>query len=162
MTSIIQMTSATTSNWSPEQIDARGKCPESWACIDCGVNTAPGMKNRIQIEQALMIATSAEQSFDDQSEIYTVKQKIWKAAGMADFGGCLCIGCLEKRLGRTLKPKDFMRNHSFNWPSVPCTRRLRARREGLKAWAEKQPDGSYLLCQLDSSGEVTCSPAYEK
>jgi hypothetical protein len=36
-------------------IDARGAVPESWACIDCGVNTAPGIATREQIKQALMI-----------------------------------------------------------------------------------------------------------
>jgi hypothetical protein len=35
--------------------DLRGKVPESWACIDCGVNTAPGHLNREQMEQALAL-----------------------------------------------------------------------------------------------------------
>jgi hypothetical protein len=55
-----------------------------------------------------------------------VKAKIWKAAAMEDFDGCLCIGCLEKRIGRRLVPKDFIRNHPFNaWPG---TTRLLERR----------------------------------
>jgi hypothetical protein len=33
---------------------------------------------------------------------------------MEPYGGCLCIGCLERRIGRKLKPKDFERNHPFN------------------------------------------------
>ena len=32
---------------------------------------------------------------------------------MEPFGGCLCVGCLEKQLGRKLKPKDFKRDHGF-------------------------------------------------
>jgi hypothetical protein len=40
----------------------------------------------------------------------------------------LCIGCLEKRLGRRLKPKDFQRDHPFNAYHMPCTPRLRDRR----------------------------------
>ena len=40
----------------------RGLVPESWACIDCGVNTAPGMLNRAEAEAAQaqggMIVTS--------------------------------------------------------------------------------------------------------
>jgi hypothetical protein len=28
---------------------------------------------------------------------------------MEPMGGCLCVGCLEKRLGRRLRPKDFTR-----------------------------------------------------
>ena len=35
-----------------EKPDLRGKVPESWACIDCGINTAPGLMNREQLEQA--------------------------------------------------------------------------------------------------------------
>ena len=51
-------------------------------------------------------------------------EPIWEAAGMEPMAGCLCIGCLEKRIGRQLTPKDFMRKH----PS-----RLLARREGREA-----------------------------
>jgi hypothetical protein len=111
-------------------IDARGAIPESRNCIDCGVNTAPGFANREEIERALAIGDSVEQYYDEHSEIYMVKPKIWKAAGMDDMGGCLCIGCLEKRLGRTLKPKDFLRNHPFNNDEMPGTERLLTRRGG--------------------------------
>jgi hypothetical protein len=41
--------------------------------------------------------------------------------------GCLCIGCLEKRIGRRLKPKDFT-DHPFN--QLPGTPRLLNRRDG--------------------------------
>jgi hypothetical protein len=54
---------------------------------------------------------------------------VWKAAGMEALGGCLCIGCLEKRLGRRLKPKDFERDHEFNSPQIPGTPRLMKRRK---------------------------------
>jgi hypothetical protein len=64
------------------------------------------------------------------SEVYTVRDAIWEKAGMEPFGGCLCIGCLEKRLGRRLKPKDFDWNHPFN--ALPGTPRLLNRR---KYWA---------------------------
>ena len=58
-------------------------------------------------------------SIDNQSEVYHVREAVWKAADMESFGGCLCIGCLEKRLGRKLKPKDFQRGHGYNLPRVP-------------------------------------------
>src|SRR5260370_42425693 len=113
---------APTSDWLPEKIDAEGKVPESWACVDCGTNTAPRLLNRIETEQALALATSVENTIDTQSEVYTVKAKVWKAANLKGetweaWGGCLCIGCLEKRLHRRLTPKDFMPNHPFNQPS---------------------------------------------
>jgi len=110
--------------------DLRGRVPESWACIDCGINTAPGMLNREQMEQAFARDWNdrgVNQIYNELSEVYTVEPKIWKAAGMEPMGGCLCIGCLEKRIGRTLTAKDFVRGHPFN--SLPGTKRLLARRE---------------------------------
>ena len=41
------------------------------------------------------------------SEYYMVHDSVWKTAGMEPDGGCLCIGCLEERLGRMLTPDDF-------------------------------------------------------
>jgi hypothetical protein len=105
--------------------------PESWACVDCGFNTAPGLPTRGQMEQAFTSIkrenATINARFDANSEVYIVTSKVWKAAGMEDFGGCLCIGCLEKRLGRRLVPKDFP-EHEFN--KMPGTERLLDRREG--------------------------------
>jgi hypothetical protein len=118
--------------------DMRGLIPESWACIDCGINTAPGLLNRVQAEQAFAADwenRGVKQTVDDRTELYIVKPAVWRAAGMEDdkelwdrtgtMGGCLCIGCLEIRIGRTLVPKDFKRNHPFHW--LPGTKRLLAR-----------------------------------
>ena len=97
--------------------DLRGLMPENWLCVDCGVNTAPGLFNRAEMETAIA-AMGAARKVDDEgvwqtingsTEVYTVREAVWKAAGMEPMGGCLCIGCLEKRLGRALKPKDFLR-----------------------------------------------------
>jgi hypothetical protein len=71
------------------------------------------------------------QTFDEETEVYTVRPFIWKKAGMKPFDGCLCIGCLEKRLGRRLKPKDFLRNDPFG--DVPGTPRLMSRRRSAKS-----------------------------
>ncbi len=30
--------------------------PESWNCVDCGVHTAPGMLNRVEMEKAIEAA----------------------------------------------------------------------------------------------------------
>jgi hypothetical protein len=110
-------------------MNLKGKLPESWACVDCGVNTAPRLLNREQMEQdfaVVRIKQSDGQIVDELSEVYTVRSKIWKAANIEPMGGCLCIGCLERRLGRTLTAKDFMPNHPFN--TMPGTERLLARR----------------------------------
>jgi hypothetical protein len=114
--------------------DMRGVIPESWACIDCGINTGPGLLNRVQVERAFAADWNnqgIQQTVDEWSEVYTIKPAVWRAAGMDDFGGCLCIGCLEIRIGRTLVPKDFKRNHPFHW--LPGTKRLLARRDGLSS-----------------------------
>ena len=38
---------------SSEQESLKGLVPESWYCIDCGFNTAPGFLNRVEKEKAI-------------------------------------------------------------------------------------------------------------
>jgi len=112
-------------------LDLKGATPESWACVDCGINTAPGHPTRIEMERAFngkalkLEPTTFNLSFNEHCEIYMVRDSVWKAAGLEPMGGCICIGCLEKRIGRQLRPKDFTR-HVFN--SMPETERLLQRR----------------------------------
>jgi hypothetical protein len=121
-------------------LDFRGIAPESWLCIDCNVNTAPGLLNRVELENAARELGEAwktdekgiDQTIGSDAEVYTVRDAVWKKAGMGSMGGCLCIGCLEKRLGRRLKPKDFQRNDAFS--AVPGTQRL------LKRQGRRIPD----------------------
>jgi hypothetical protein len=122
------------------EVDLRGHASESNCCVDCGVNTAPGMMTRAEIEAAMKASWLAGKLEDDeepigemrinnQSEVYIVHNALWKQAGMKPWGGCLCIGCLEKRIGRRLQPKDFDRDSPFN--RVPTgTPRLLNRRDG--------------------------------
>jgi hypothetical protein len=49
-------------------------------CVDCGTDTLPLSGER--------------------AEFYIVSHEVWAASGLAENGGCLCIGCLEKRIGR--------------------------------------------------------------
>ena len=58
-------------------------------CHDCGIHTIP-IGNR-----------GLPRGWED----YMVRDEIWQAAGMGE--GFLCIGCLEKRLGRELAAGDF-------------------------------------------------------
>src|SRR5258708_31071695 len=102
---------------------------ESWLCVDCGVNTAPGCPSGPEIRIAFaMGAESVETTYGCDSEVYQVRDAIWKQAGMRAWGGCLCIGCLEKRIGRQLRPKDFARHDAKVWSQLPCTERLLDRR----------------------------------
>jgi hypothetical protein len=101
---------------------------ESWLCVDCGVNTAPKMLDgpTMRARRALK-SGEPEFAITADSEVYTVRDVIWKKAGMEPWGGCLCIGCLEKRLGRKLKPKDFLLDHEFNQPHFARNKLLRDR-----------------------------------
>jgi hypothetical protein len=120
--------------------DLTGIIPESWHCIDCGFDTAPGCLNRIEMERAIAAAKIAgtwpdegiTQTVNSRSEIYHVRAKVWQAAGMEPWGGCLCVGCIERRLGRTLRPKDFQRGHALNDFQMPATERLLKRRGAPK------------------------------
>jgi hypothetical protein len=112
--------------------------PESWACIDCGFNTAPGLPTRSQMSKAFTIIAKEREAkidayVDSSSEVYYVKPQTWKAAGIGVDGGCLCIGCLELRLGRNLTPKDFP-EHPFN--RMTGTKRLLDRR-GMPRWLRR-------------------------
>jgi hypothetical protein len=109
-------------------LSLRGLHSESQCCIDCGYNTNPGTPPRELAEFLLNRGEQVPMTFTKESEVYIVKDAIWKQGGMEPYGGCLCIGCLERRIGRRLKPKDFVRNHAFNDPNLPCTERLRERR----------------------------------
>ena len=96
--------------------------PDSWCCIDCGANTAPGFPNKAALLAG--IARGCLSLFTPEQEVYTVTAKVWREAG--DPEGCLCIGCLEVRLGRYLRPKDFAPGDGLN--GLPCSARLRDRR----------------------------------
>ena len=106
--------------------------PESWLCVDCGFDTSPGSLGRSKMFAAYKANSYTVPRIDISSqspdqEVYTVRDVIWQEAGKPS--GCLCIGCLEKRLGRRLKPKDFARGDTFNDPRLPASPRLRSRRK---------------------------------
>jgi hypothetical protein len=99
--------------------------PESWDCVDCGRDTAPGVPGRTAMAEALKAEGKCRTVFHTDCEVYAVRNSVWKKAGMGPYDGCLCIGCLEARLGRRLKPKDFP-DEPLNW--LPGTPRLMKRR----------------------------------
>jgi hypothetical protein len=84
------------------------------------VNTAPAIWRGREVEPAL------PQSW----EFYWVKDKVWAAAGgMVELDGSLCVGCIEARLGRRLRRKDFDFTRNENRaPLHFYTPRLLARR----------------------------------
>ena len=70
-------------------------------------------------------------------EWYMVHDDLWVAAGMERLGGCLCVRCLERRLGRLLSPDDLARE-PVNAPGYqhPETDRLA---ELKRSAAERRP-----------------------
>ena len=117
----------------PRRETARGSVSESNLCVDCGFNTAPGLVTRKQVDAAFKIYGKdyvIEQTLTWDQEVYMLKKGVWRETGLEGWGGCLCIGCLEKRIGRRLKRGDFLARHPFNDHKYPASPRLRDRRGG--------------------------------
>jgi hypothetical protein len=74
-------------------------------CEDCGNDTSP--------------ATGI-------GEYYMVGDGVWRQATALKPAKMLCVGCLEKRLGRELRPDDFY-GYSLNYLGAPQSPRLRIR-----------------------------------
>jgi len=86
-------------------------------CTDCGIDTSPCTGKRGCRHAG-------------KWEYYMVRKSVWRRAGAPD--GFLCIGCLEARLGRQLRPNDFA-NVPVNDPDNPWnTPRLTSRLVGVK------------------------------
>ena len=111
-----------------------GHYPKSSSRVDCGRDTAPGLPGRAELAELVATRPDVKMAIDDRAEIYAVRKAVWTAAGMKTYGGCLCIGCLERRLGRRLGPKDFPRGHPFNQTWFPASPRLK-RRRARSAWS---------------------------
>lgn len=121
----IRLTSDLASLFDPDLVTV----PHNWLCVDCGINTAPLFPSREEVREAFKRQGFVDAVIDNQSEVYSVRPAVWEKAGMEPSSGCLCIGCLEKRLGRHVKRKDFSRDHEFNHPNIPGTPRLKNRRK---------------------------------
>jgi hypothetical protein len=87
----------------------------------------PSPKGNTLQQNGSGLANVRSGSIDERSEIYYVRKEVWAKTGLDCYGGCLCIGCLESRLGRQLEPKDFQPDHRLNW--LPGTERLMDRRD---------------------------------
>jgi hypothetical protein len=127
-----------------DENDLYGIVPDSYICVDCGMDTWPGHPTRAEVEQSRRDAKAAGKKWKGfystwtlETEAYYVHPYVWEASGLGGFwNGVLCIGCLEKRLGRRLRPYDFMAEHAdeFNDPNLPGTRRRLERLTGCTTW----------------------------
>lgn len=73
-------------NWIWVMVDAWEIFGDQPECKDCGMNLAPG---------------------DEGWEWYMLQPDVWAQTGLGIHEGCLCIGCVEKRIGRKLHRRDF-------------------------------------------------------
>jgi hypothetical protein len=122
---------------------------ESWLCIDCGVNTAPGVPDGPTTRIDIALKGKSETRYDRNTEVYAVKDAIWEQAGMRPWSGCLCVGCLEKRIGRQLRPKDFTRHDREVWAEMPCTERLLNRRGSATVTVQTRDGPREVICALE-------------
>ena len=88
-------------------------CYDDDCCVDCNVNCL------------------------EINEYYMVTDSCWKRSGMEKYGGMLCIGCLEQRLGKKLTPRNF-KECPLNWrhvliPGYSSTRILSRMLSGKKS-----------------------------
>jgi hypothetical protein len=90
---------------------------DAFICLDCSANTGR----------------------DGLDEYYVVHDEIWRQVAPS-WGGMLCIGCLENRLGRKLHQCDF----------DPCP-----------ACFPGQPDGSDRLLDRLNSFCSSCPETFE-
>ena len=54
-------------------VDMRDWSSESWLCVDCGFNTAPGFLSRVERQKAFEAnGRRIQETIDSNSEVYTV------------------------------------------------------------------------------------------
>lgn len=83
-------------------------------CRDCAVEVQPD---------------TPPNSYDWQW--YMVHDSVWAQTGLHPNGGCLCIPCLEARIGRLLTPgdlKDVGVNHPHAYEDTARLHNLKARK----------------------------------
>jgi hypothetical protein len=116
---------------------------ESWSCVDCGVNTAPRCKSGPKTRAELAAKGWCTNAYDWKTEIYHVDDAVWKRAGMREWNGCLCVGCIERRIGRRLRPRD----DAETWADLPSTKRV-AQRRGKKWSGRRIVTQTVTLCHV--------------
>ena len=76
----------------------------------------------IEKRTGIMFCNDCHANIRDIKEYdYMLHNNIWGKVGKKEH---LCIGCLEKRLGRKLGPNDFDWSLPINWDNAPRSERL--------------------------------------
>ena len=99
-----------------------------------------------------LVGSSCADCGHDYDEQYMVRDDIWKACGMGT--GMLCIGCVEKRLGRQLNQQDFtdvpLNDIEYGAKSLRLQDRLTAPARGSNAGSPPQAGEQMLLGYLET------------
>jgi len=53
-----------------------------------GMNTLPGCPSGPELRVAFAMGAEVDITYDDETEVYSVKHAIWKKAGMRAWNGC--------------------------------------------------------------------------
>ena len=102
------------------------ECTDKDACRQRreGRRTAANYRGKFRCKDCGWDTNSAKPGV--RTENYAVHSDVWHQAGMDKMGGNLCVGCLEKRLGRQL--------HSGDFPAVPVNDLSAADTEHAYTW----------------------------
>lgn len=86
----------------------------------------------LRLTERTQIHASASRLWNAQlAERFMLKHDLWHETLEHGFAYMLCIGCVERRLGRRLDWRDFLPNAPINWaPRFRRSLRLRARLRG--------------------------------
>ncbi len=58
-------------------VEMRDWSSESWLCVDCGFNTAPGFLSRVERQIAFKAnGRRTQETIDSNSEVYTVRDGV--------------------------------------------------------------------------------------
>jgi hypothetical protein len=60
------------------------------------------------------------------NEYYAVHNHVWALTGLGPEDGLLCVGCLERRIGRQLSGGDFPDVFINRWGSLRLESRMHA------------------------------------
>ena len=82
-----------------------------------------------ELEQAMRDCYGVAVTVLSYEATASMRPMVLVVANTPEPEGCLCVGCLERRIGRQLKPKDFLHGDTWNDPRLPASPRLRKRRK---------------------------------
>ena len=135
--------------------------PYAWIdlCLDCGFDTRPG--------------EPGSKGVAGQCEWYSVWDYLWQEAGMQSedeqlwSSGFLCIGCLEKRLGRELTAEDFPdcpinHQHDLDTPRLAARKKQHKKAPIIPATEPKYPVKklTWWIVRAMQAGAIMDEPPY--